>query len=66
MRADSVRPGDHIVLRAKPNRASATGTVLGWLLTRGDGTTIPLHVRAVAPTRALRRGPRACRSGHPR
>jgi hypothetical protein len=48
--ADSVRPGDRVVLRAKPNRSSATGTVLGWLLTKADGTTIPLHVRAVAPT----------------
>jgi hypothetical protein len=50
MRADSVRPGDRVVLRAKPNRASTTGTVLGWLLTKADGATIPLHVRAVAPT----------------
>jgi hypothetical protein len=50
MRADSLRPGDRIVLRAKPNRTNPAGAVLGWLLTKSDGVTIPLHVRAVAPT----------------
>lgn len=50
MRADSVRPGDRVVVNAKPNRRDDAATSLGWLLTTSDGTAIPLHVRAMLPT----------------
>lgn len=50
MRADSVRPGDRVVVNAKPNRRNDATTALGWLLTTADGTAIPLHVRAMLPT----------------
>ena len=50
MSADSINPGDRVVVRAKPNRAESGGVVLGWLLTKADGTEFPLHVRAVGPT----------------
>jgi hypothetical protein len=49
MRADSVRPGDRVVVRAKPNRADAAGTALGWIITKSDGSALPLHVRAITP-----------------
>lgn len=48
--ADSIRRGEHIVVRVKPNRSGPGRTVLGWLLTKSDGTVIPLHVRAMAAT----------------
>jgi len=47
---DSLRPGEHVVVQAKPNRGGADRTALGWLLTKADGTAIPLHVRAIPPT----------------
>ena len=49
MREDTVRAGQQIVVNAKANRSSATGTALGWTITTSNGTTIPLHVRAVVP-----------------
>ncbi len=54
MRADSIRPGDHVVVRAKPSRAGAGRTALGWMLTTADGVEIPLHVRASAASAASR------------
>ena len=47
---ESLRAGERVVVRVKPNRAGAGRTALGWLLTKADGTTIPLHVRAIPPT----------------
>lgn len=48
MDQSTVRPGDRVVVRAKPNRQASGRVVLGWLLTKADGTEIPLHVRAMA------------------
>ncbi|HUQ53300.1 MAG TPA: DUF6152 family protein, partial [Gammaproteobacteria bacterium] len=52
--ADAIRKGDRLKVQAKPNRAGPGRVVLGWQLTKVDGTVIPLHVRAVttsvAPT----------------
>jgi hypothetical protein len=50
MSADSISPGERVVVRVKPNRSGGDGVVLGWLLTKADGTEFPLHVRAVGPT----------------
>lgn len=50
MRADSVRPGDRVVVTAKPNRRDPEGTALGWVLTPPAGPAIALHVRAMQPT----------------
>jgi hypothetical protein len=48
MNAGSFRVGEHVVVQAKANRANATGTVLGWVVTKQDGSTLPLHVRAMS------------------
>jgi hypothetical protein len=50
--ADMLRAGDRLTVRAKPNRAGLGRVVLGWQLTKADGTVIPLHVRAMTPTAA--------------
>ncbi len=47
---DSLQPGERVVIQAKPNRAGAERTALGWILTKADGTVIPLHVRAIPLT----------------
>jgi len=44
---DSLQVGERVVVQAKPNRGGAERTALGWLLTKADGTQIPLHVRAI-------------------
>jgi hypothetical protein len=54
MSADSIRPGDHVVVQAKPNRGGTGRTALGWVLTTADGVDIPLHVRAAAALAASR------------
>lgn len=46
--ARTLLAGDRVVVEARPNRAGPDKTALGWLLTKADGTTIPLHVRAMA------------------
>lgn len=43
---DSIREGERLTIQAKPNRGGAGRVALGWLMTRSDGTAIPLHVRA--------------------
>jgi hypothetical protein len=48
--ADAVSIGERISVRVKPNRNPDDRTVLGWLLTKADGTEIPLHVRAMSAT----------------
>jgi hypothetical protein len=48
--ADSIRRGDRVVVHARPNRAGPGHVVLGMLLTKSDGTQIPLHVRAIGPS----------------
>ena len=48
--ATSLRAGDRVTVQVKPNRAGEGRTVLGWLLTKSDGTAMPLHVRAIPPT----------------
>jgi Family of unknown function (DUF6152) len=48
--AESLRKGERVVVQVKPNRRGE-GEVLGWLLTKADGTVIPLHVRAIPPTK---------------
>jgi hypothetical protein len=50
MSADTIRVGDAVVVRARPNRAGPGRVVLGMLLTKSDGTAIPLHVRAIGDT----------------
>jgi hypothetical protein len=45
--ADAIREGERLRVRAKPNRGGAGRIVLGWQLTKSDGTVIPLHARAV-------------------
>jgi hypothetical protein len=47
--ASSLKAGDRVTVQVKPNRRGE-GEVLGWLLTKTDGTVIPLHVRAIPPT----------------
>jgi hypothetical protein len=47
--ARSLRSGERVTVQVKPNRRGE-GEVLGWLLTKADGTVIPLHVRATPPT----------------
>jgi hypothetical protein len=47
--ASSLKRGDRVTVQVKPNRRGE-GEVLGWLLTKADGTVIPLHVRAIPPT----------------
>lgn len=49
-RADSVTRGERVVVQVKPNRGGAGRIALGWLLTKADGTAIPLHVRAIPET----------------
>jgi hypothetical protein len=48
--ADSIRAGERVVVRARPNRSGQGRVMLGWSLTRADGTEIPLHPRAVGPS----------------
>jgi hypothetical protein len=50
MNADTIKAGERVVVRVKPNRSAADGVVLGFLLTSADGTEFPLHVRAVGPS----------------
>ena len=45
--ADAIQEGERLTIRAKPNRGGAGRVVLGWQLTKVDGTVIPLHARAV-------------------
>jgi hypothetical protein len=47
---DAVSIGEQVVVQVKPNRDPAGRTVLGWLLSKADGTAIPLHVRAMPDT----------------
>ena len=47
---DSVTVGERVVVQVKPNRRGAGYIALGWLLTKADGTAIPLHVRAIPQT----------------
>jgi len=47
---DAIRVGERVVVHVKPNRRGAGRTALGWLLTKSDGTAIPLHVRAMQQT----------------
>lgn len=47
--AGSLANGERVTVQVKPNRRGA-GEVLGWLLTKADGTVMPLHVRAATPT----------------
>lgn len=47
---DSIARGERVVVQSKPNRSPGGGVMLGWLMTKTDGTVIPLHVRAFAPT----------------
>jgi uncharacterized protein DUF6152 len=44
--ADTIREGERLKIQAKANRGGPGRVVLGWLLTKADGTVIPLHVRA--------------------
>jgi hypothetical protein len=44
---ESLKPGERVIVQVKPNRGGASRTALGWLLTKADGTVIPLHVRAI-------------------
>lgn len=48
--ANAVAIGERVVVHVKPNRRSGDATALGWMLTKADGTMIPLHVRAIPPT----------------
>jgi len=48
--ASAVEIGDRVVVHVKPNRRGTATTALGWILTKADGTVIPLHVRAIPPT----------------
>jgi hypothetical protein len=48
--SESIRVGEHVVVQVKPNKNGAGHTALGWLLTKTDGTMIPLHVRATPAT----------------
>jgi hypothetical protein len=50
MSRDSLKRGDRLVVRAKPNREGRGRVALGWSLTKIDGTAIPLHVRAIEGT----------------
>jgi hypothetical protein len=45
--ADAIKEGERLTVRAKPNRGGDGRVVLGWQLTKADGTVIPLHARAV-------------------
>jgi Family of unknown function (DUF6152) len=45
--ADSLAVGERVVVQVKPNRGGDERTALGWLLTKADGTAMPLHVRAI-------------------
>ena len=49
---ESLRVGERVTLRAAPHRRGPGNTVLGLELTKADGTSLPLHVRAIrAPAR---------------
>jgi hypothetical protein len=45
----SLVDGERVIVQVKPSRRGS-GEVLGWLLTKADGTVMPLHVRAAPPT----------------
>lgn len=45
--ASSVSIGERVVVQVKPNKRGGNRTALGWVLTKADGTAIPLHVRAI-------------------
>jgi hypothetical protein len=47
--ARSLVDGERVTVQVKPSRRGS-GEVLGWLLTKADGTVMPLHVRAAPPT----------------
>jgi hypothetical protein len=42
--------GERVVVQAKPNRRGESRAALGWVLTKADGTAVPLHVRAIPRT----------------
>ena len=48
--SDSLAIGERVSVHVKPNRRGGNLIALGWLLTKADGTAIPLHVRAMPPT----------------
>jgi hypothetical protein len=48
--ADAIQEGERLRVRVKPNRGGADRVVLGWQLTKADGTVIPLHARAATLT----------------
>jgi hypothetical protein len=48
--ADMLRAGERLTVRAKPNRGGPGRVVLGWQLTKADGTVVPLHPRAMTQT----------------
>lgn len=48
--SNAVEIGERVVVHVKPNRRGGNLIALGWLLTKADGTAIPLHVRAIPPT----------------
>jgi hypothetical protein len=47
--ASSLADGERVTVQGKPSRRGS-GEVLGWVLTKADGTVMPLHVRAAPPT----------------
>jgi hypothetical protein len=49
--ADSVRPGEHVSIRANPSRRESGRVILGRALTKDDGTVLPLYIaeRSVRP-----------------
>ena len=49
---NTLEDGERVRVQVKPNRSGPERTALGWLLTRADGSAIPLHVRAIVPPEA--------------
>jgi hypothetical protein len=49
--ADSVSPGEHVVVRANPSRRGSGRMALGRTLTKDDGTVLPLYIgeRSIRP-----------------
>ena len=48
--ASSLSIGERVVVQVKPNKRGLGQIALGWLLTKADGTAMPLHVRAIPQT----------------
>jgi hypothetical protein len=46
--SDSLRVGEHVVVRANPSRRGAGYTVLGLDVTRADGKTFPLNIMSAS------------------